>query len=268
MSSISGLDHVMLVVADIESAAASITAALGLPFSQPGRHPGWGTANAVLRFGADYLELITVTDRAEAATKPAGQRMIEILDAGGGWLAFVLTTTDLNGTWERVRAAGLSCAEPVSGKQIRSDGYVRRWRIAGHGEEFRTGSTPSLIEYGDPLPPGEDNRPRPSGPVVDVLGVSRVEVVVDDLDDAYKRYTTLFGNDTLRAGNCQIRLLRRQSEPREGLWTVALAVPDIRAAGAVLTQRGVQFTDAGQGELRLSLAHARFVLTQAPGGFS
>ncbi|PPK63168.1 VOC family protein [Actinokineospora auranticolor] len=279
---ITGLDHAMLAVRDLDTAAAALTGALGLHVRRGGRHPGWGTANAVLDLRSGYLELITVADPAEAAAVDAGRRILELLDRdGGGWLAFVLTAKDLRTTWQQVRRAGLSIARPVGGRAVRPDGSYRSWAVAGHGEEFRTGRLPSLIEYGDGTPPPREDPPS-HGPAPDVLGVARLDVAVADLDAATRRYARLLGGPPVaEPGHCAcwtlpdgvgVRLLPIDltTATREGLWTVALAVPDARAAAAVLDARGTGYTPAGPGAVlvdRGATAPARIVLTELREGW-
>ncbi len=70
---ITRLDHVVLAVADLEAAVERFRT-LGFSVMRGGEHPGFGTENAIIRFGLDYLELLHVRDarrpwrRASAAT--------------------------------------------------------------------------------------------------------------------------------------------------------------------------------------------------------
>src|SRR5438132_3854521 len=66
------LDHVLIAVADLASAGREIETRHGLASVEGGRHPGWGTANRIVPLGEAYLELIAVSDEAEAAQSPFG----------------------------------------------------------------------------------------------------------------------------------------------------------------------------------------------------
>ncbi|SRR6266566_4137266 len=62
---ITRFDHTVIAVRDLD-AAISTYQALGFDVSPGGRHTGLGTSNAIIRFGLDYLELLSVSDRVEA----------------------------------------------------------------------------------------------------------------------------------------------------------------------------------------------------------
>ncbi|MEV5820314.1 VOC family protein [Micromonospora haikouensis] len=188
---ITGVDHVMLAVPDLDAARAAFTACFDRP-SRPGsRHPGWGTTNAVLRFADSYLELITVVDRAEAAGRPASRRMTGVSDAGGGWVSAVLAAEDLPATCAALADRGVPVSPPLDGVSVRPDGRRRRWRVGAHGEEFRTGRLPSLIEYLDPWPEADPDPAelRRGG----VHGVAGVDIAVTDLPAAAAEYAVLLG---------------------------------------------------------------------------
>ena len=56
-SHITGLDHVIIAVRDLDAAAGTFRR-LGFTLSSRGNHAEWGTANHCLMFGDDYLELL------------------------------------------------------------------------------------------------------------------------------------------------------------------------------------------------------------------
>ena len=72
-----GLDHVILVVPDLRRAMGELAFTVGLVVEPGGEHPGWGTHNAIVRFGVTYLELIAVSNRDGCRAtfpRPAGGR--------------------------------------------------------------------------------------------------------------------------------------------------------------------------------------------------
>ncbi|WP_405095688.1 VOC family protein [Micromonospora sp. NBC_01412] len=253
---ITGVDHVMLAVPDLDAARAAFTACFDRP-SRPGsRHPGWGTTNAVLRFADSYLELITVVDRAEAAGRPASRRMTDVIDAGGGWVSAVLAAEDLPSTCAALAGRGIPVSPPIGGESVRPDGRRRRWRVGAHGEEFRTGRLPSLIEYLDPWPeaapdPAELRR---GG----VHGLAGVDIAVTDIDAAAAEYGVLFGGPPRRGERSAewtlpdgrtLRLLA-PAGPGDpvaahldrlgpGLCAVALAVDSPAEAAEAIRRRGI-----------------------------
>ena len=56
---ITGLDHVLIGVADLEK-AKDIYEKLGFTITPRGSHIGWGTANYCIMFGQDYIELLGI----------------------------------------------------------------------------------------------------------------------------------------------------------------------------------------------------------------
>lgn len=88
-SRITGLDHVIIAVADLER-AAGIFRALGFTLAPRGEHAEWGTANHCVMFGDDYLELLAA--RAEGA--PADRVRAFTAARGDGLMGLVWGTED------------------------------------------------------------------------------------------------------------------------------------------------------------------------------
>ena len=64
MGAITGIDHTIVGVADLEAARAHWTR-LGFVCTPRGRHIGWGTANYCIMFPDDYVELLGIIDPAQ-----------------------------------------------------------------------------------------------------------------------------------------------------------------------------------------------------------
>ncbi|MDY0872396.1 VOC family protein [Dongia rigui] len=58
---VTGIDHVIVGVRDLEAAAARWTK-LGFHLTPRGRHIGWGTGNYCIMFAGDYIELLGIID--------------------------------------------------------------------------------------------------------------------------------------------------------------------------------------------------------------
>ena len=106
---ITGLDHLIIGVADLEAARGQ-WARLGFNSTPRGRHVGWATANYCIMFANDYVELLGIVD-------PKGftnglDRLLE--DQGEGLLGVVLHTSDAEATAAAWQAAGLASAEAGS----------------------------------------------------------------------------------------------------------------------------------------------------------
>jgi catechol 2,3-dioxygenase-like lactoylglutathione lyase family enzyme len=103
-SPISGIDHPILWVSDLEQAANRYRR-LGFTLSQLYVHPkAVGTANYNMMFQNDYLELlVSVEDNPRNA-----QRRVRLATEGDGLKDMGLRTGDADAAFETVKAAGLS----------------------------------------------------------------------------------------------------------------------------------------------------------------
>ena len=61
------LDHVIVCLTDLDDAVAAFEGDHGVTSVPGGRHGGHGTANRLVPLGDDYVELVAVVDRGEAA---------------------------------------------------------------------------------------------------------------------------------------------------------------------------------------------------------
>lgn len=125
------VDHVLWASPDLDDGVAALRDRTGFAAVPGGSHPGWGTRNALVGLGGEYLEVL--------ATDPVQE---------GGWLAdevrgldgptmsrWALRSDDLDGLVARVRSAGLR-TDPVAMSRTTPAGVTLRWRIAvvhGHG---------------------------------------------------------------------------------------------------------------------------------------
>ena len=104
---LSGLDHAILLVRDLDAAAATWQR-LGFHLTARGRHLQLGTANHTIVLERDYLELLSVVARS-----PANQRWAAILDRGEGLSAAAWRTDDARATHNALRRAGVDAPEPI-----------------------------------------------------------------------------------------------------------------------------------------------------------
>lgn len=126
--------------------------------SPGGRHPRWGTHNALLSLGdAVYLELIAPDPRREAGVEP---RVFGVREAGQprlvAWAARVHSLEDVVG---RAASAGVRLGEVIAGSRARPDGTVLSWRLTDPDHVLEDGVVPFLIEWGATAHPSEDAAP-------------------------------------------------------------------------------------------------------------
>jgi hypothetical protein len=144
------IDHVVYAVRDLDDAAMRFRTEFGLDSVVGGRHTGWGTANRIVPLGGQYLELIGVVDRTEAAATSFGRSVLERTAAGDGWHTIAVASDDVVLTGERL---GL---EVDAGSRQRPDGEVLRWRMAGLEDPRREPWMPFFLMWDVPgsLHPG------------------------------------------------------------------------------------------------------------------
>ena len=133
------LDHVMIVVRDLDRAAA-IYEGLGFRVIDGGRHTGMGTCNRIVRFGLDYLELLGVYSEEEAARFDSRRAIMDFLRTGEGAFTYALAVRGL--------AADVPAHEDRERK--RPDGTVLRWRTGYQNLMGQQPVRPFLIEWQEP----------------------------------------------------------------------------------------------------------------------
>ncbi|HEY2429377.1 MAG TPA: VOC family protein [Acidimicrobiales bacterium] len=115
----------IILVDDLPTARRSMER-LGLAVAEGGRHPGRGTANLIVPFGDQYLELLAVVDENEAAASAQGRPVLAALNRHGPGLArWSVEAADIDATAARL-------GHPVERRQRdRPDGVTVRWRAVG-----------------------------------------------------------------------------------------------------------------------------------------
>src|SRR5713226_6895268 len=177
-----GIDHVVIVVSELESAIASFTSA-GFTVVRGGKHP-IGTHNALIAFAdGSYLELI-------AFVKPVPGHPWQIaLDKGGGIIDFCMRTDDLVTTVESLRRAGAKIADPSPLTRDRPDGFHLSWVLAIPSAPFN-GQVPFLIKDDTPR---DERVPRERSHRNGATGVRTLAIAVNDPGVTSRYYARVLG---------------------------------------------------------------------------
>jgi hypothetical protein len=123
----SGIDHLVIAVADPDAAASEITELAGIAFTAGGRHAGLGTFNRIAFLGETYLELMGVDDRDAAKGWPIGAAAVRALGGGGGFATWALVDQDIGVTVRQLQANGSQVGPVVHGGRQRPDGERVEW---------------------------------------------------------------------------------------------------------------------------------------------
>ena len=134
------LDHVLVMVDDLDAAGERFRARYGLDSLEGGRHTGLGTGNRIVPLGPDYIELMAVVDQEEASGSGLG-RMVADLVASSALGALCLRTDDIDEVAARLGS------QPMPMQRLRPDGGVLRWRLAGLEHTFEDPSLPFFIQW-------------------------------------------------------------------------------------------------------------------------
>lgn len=179
---LTGIDHLVVVVSDLEAAIASYEQ-LGFTVVRGGRHPV-GTHNALIAFAdGAYLELI-----AFHAPNPR-HRWWTPLQQGGGLVDFCLATDDLPADTAAFRKAGVEIYDPKPLTRVRPDGYTLSWVLSIPRGRQR-GVAPFLIQDETSR---EERVPRETKHRNQVIGIGTVTVAVDDVAMVRRWYSSVLG---------------------------------------------------------------------------
>ena len=99
--SITGIDHVLVGVRDLEATAARWQK-LGFHLTPRGRHIGWGTGNYCIMFAGDYIELLGIID-----PKQFTNNLEKFLTTREGLMGLAFAAPDETRCAADLRAAGL-----------------------------------------------------------------------------------------------------------------------------------------------------------------
>src|ERR1700689_3258334 len=176
------LDHVAIVVNDLESTIASYTRA-GFTVVRGGKHP-IGTHNALIPFAdGTYLELI-------AFLKPnTGHPWQLALEKGTGIVDFCMATDDLAADVESMRRAGTRIGNPSPLPRDRPDGYHLSWVQAIPAPPFN-GQVPFLIKDETPR---DERVPRERSHRNGATGIRTLVIAADDPGTTSRYYARVLG---------------------------------------------------------------------------
>ena len=177
-----GIDHVVIVVRELESAIASFTSA-GFTVVRGGKHP-IGTHNALIAFAdGSYIELIAFVRAVP------GHPWQVALDKGGGIIDFCMRTDDLAAAVEALRSAGAKIADPSPLSRDRPDGYHLSWVLAIPEPPFN-GQVPFLIKDDTPR---DERVPRERSHSNGATGIHTLAIAVEDPGATSRYYARVLG---------------------------------------------------------------------------
>lgn len=138
------IDHVVVLVPDLDEAAVWMWQDHGLGSIEGGRHPGHGTGNRIVPLGDTYVELMAVVDPREAGTSPMGRWAAGNTSDRPTPAALCVRTDDAD------REAARLGLEPLPMSRARPDGSTLSWLLVGVDDAFGDDRLPFFIEWKGP----------------------------------------------------------------------------------------------------------------------
>lgn len=178
---ITGIDHVLVGVRDLEAARAD-WARLGFALSPRGRHFGWGTANYCIMFDEEYIELL-----GHVAPDQPDNGLGAFLAGRQGLMGLAWGSADRDASAASLRAAGIECRVEDLARQIElPEGPALIQVLLGRLPSAATPAVPSFVCQH--LTPGLLRRPgwqqHPNGAVA-LQGLTVAVEHAPGLADAY-----------------------------------------------------------------------------------
>ncbi len=260
-----GIDHTLVGVADLERARETFVR-LGFTATPRGRHIGWGTANYCLMFERGYVELLGIVD----PSKYTAGLDAALAEQGEGLIGLALAADDAGAARDGLAAAGLDPGEVESlARDLElPEGTVRPRFALVH---LPPGATPGgRMFVCHHLTPELIRRPEWLRHENGARALVAVTVVVDSPAAVVAPCRALFGTAnvsadesglTVRVGREAIRYVAPKGEADVGrasprMAAMRFAVADAEATARFFAGRGVPFTRAADGSLRVAAAEA------------
>lgn len=160
------LDHLVWAVPDLEAAVEALQSEWGCRIYPGGRHPAWGSHNAILPLrGGSYLEIIAPHDEPpESGARIFGLDEIETRPGGAlqAWGLRPLSRGE-DDPMARLTAAalsqGLDLGDVLPGSRRTPDGTLLTWEITDPFTDRLSGIAPFLIHWGDTPQPSQLGAP-------------------------------------------------------------------------------------------------------------
>lgn len=268
---ISGLDHAMIMVRDLDAAAETYRR-LGFTLTPRGLHSSLGTQNHTMMFGSDYLELLAVRTPNELNASMRSQ----VEQREGLWY-FVLKTTDARAAHAMFVARGIDPLGPTDfSRPVQIEGQTREasFCITRIPVEALPAAPMFLCQHLTPELVWRPAWQRHANGARCIMSISSVVEVPAETAAAYEAVFGVLPSSheedaiALRFGNCALELMTAKAfRNRYGdsalapdatlplMAAIVIGVEDVDMTRQVLAGEDVAFEDAGNA-LRVPLEAA------------
>lgn len=257
-------DHAVIGVHDLERGLERFQH-LGFDAQPGGRHADGGTHNGLIRFGLDYIELISVYD--EALARARGRTITDELGGQeGALIGYALATESVEEEASRFHGTEPDLPYPRAMGRNRPNGQALTWRVLAPGDTSWRRPWPFLIQWDTP----DEERLKidlPGKHANGAIAWKHISVAVNDLESASDVYRNQLGLELVKEDVCPLRVARRATfklgagtievlapsgdglikqvlaEKGEGPYALAITVKNLDQTRAFLTARKIQFLE-------------------------
>ena len=251
---ITGLDHLVVLLDDIEAGAKAYQLLLG-------RAPSWRSTNDGAETVLFTFDNMTLELMAPAGHSPTAERIRGVIKLGGEGLASIcFRVGDIERMYRRLDRLALK-PEPVADVESRDSGSgaVLRWKRTRAATELTRGVRMFFLEL-------SQERPRSTATVAaPVAGLDHVVVSTEDPERAAALYGARLGLDMaldrshqdwgqlmfFRCGDLIVEVVKRPvaggDQTHDKLWGLSWRVADIDATRARLVADGLDVSDVRAG---------------------
>ena len=253
---ISTLDHLIIVVKDLDQAEENYKKILGTNPVWRGKHKSLGTANSIFNFKNTYLELLT------ADGEGLGAELVKnlIQENGDGLAGIVFGVDDMPQTVKQLKQEGYEISDPAEGEG--SDDVtnkVRKWENLFLPPELTRGLFSFIIQHHDGELPSHKEYAKDSINKLDhvVINTNNADSFIETYRDVFKIRLALdktieHWNSRMlffRLNKTTIEVLERPNneKPTDALWGLAWEVESIEDTHKRLVSEGVEVSDIKDG---------------------
>ena len=253
---ISTLDHLIIVVKDLDQAEKNYKKILGTNPVWRGKHKSLGTANSIFNFKNTYLELLT------ADGEGLGAELVKnlIQENGDGLAGIVFGVDDMPQTVKQLKQEGYEISDPTEGEG--SDDVtnkVRKWENLFLPPELTRGLFSFIIQHHDGELPSHKEYAKDSINKLDhvVINTNNADSFIETYRDVFKIRLAL--DKTIEHWNSRMLFFRlnkttievierpNNEKPTDALWGLAWEVESIEDTHKRLVSEGVEVSDIKDG---------------------
>ena len=253
---ISTLDHLIIVVKDLDQAEENYKKILGTNPVWRGKHKSLGTANSIFNFKNTYLELLT------ADGEGLGAELVKnlIQENGDGLGGIVFGVDDMTQTVKQLKQEGYEISDPAEGEG--SDDVtnkVRKWKNLFLPPELTRGLFSFIIQHHDGELPSHKEYAKDSINKLDhvVINTNNADSFIETYRDVFKIRLAL--DKTIEHWNSRMLFFRlnkttievierpNNETPTDALWGLAWEVESIEDTHKRLVSEGVEVSDIKDG---------------------